>query len=86
MRQVEAELLALPKGNPRRGELGRLKLELQEEVRAIRPRTRTGPELPRCFMDSAREMLPREMFRLVMNDASRRLREAQAAGETGGEG
>lgn len=73
MKQVECELLELSKRDPRRVELGLLKFELQNAMRAIRPKLRGPRNLPGAFMEVAREMLPRHTFQMIQEAASVRL-------------
>lgn len=72
MKQVEAELLDLPKKDPRRIELGLLKFELQTKMSAIRPKTKGPPDVTSMFLEAAREMLPRHTYNNLMTEAVRR--------------
>ena len=69
MKQVEAELLELPRRDPRRKELGLMKLDLQNQMSAIR-RKCVGPRgLSEFFMDVCREALPRLQFNQLYEQA-----------------
>lgn len=61
-----------------RKSLGSEQWDLQQRISAIRPKARR-PDAAQHFIDAARDILPREMFRLVM---SRAVRLADAAKES----
>jgi len=72
IKQVETELLQLPRGDKRRVELGLLKHNLQNRINEIRPKA-TGPrDLKDYFIDVAREMLPRYTFNALITESTRR--------------
>ncbi len=75
MQNLEERIKALPPGSAERRELGRQKLEWQQELRILgklaKAKNIEQQTLERAFMEIAREQLPPAHFRAMMAGAER---------------
>lgn len=73
MLSVEQDLLN-ERDKYRKIELGRIKFDLQEKMRLLRPRKK-APGVENYFIDAARDILTKSMFNLIMDKAVLKLKE-----------
>lgn len=74
VKSIDAKILVLPRKDPERAMLGKLKIELQDMITALRPKwnaKRNGSWLHH-FIEVARERMTKPAFEAFMNEAKRR--------------
>lgn len=73
-KSVNAQIILLDKKDPKRVELGKICQEIQEKIRAIRPKikAKAGQDIPSRFIEVARERMTKAMFRIWWEEATRR--------------
>lgn len=77
---LEAQLREV-KHRHRAREIGIELQELQSQLRALKPQKEPTPkDLPHFFVESAKEMLPAGMYKIVMNEARKRAEEHRHEG------
>lgn len=74
---VEEQLVQLPKNSDARRELGLLIHDMDERIRALRPALKAPMTATQHFVDVARERLTPFLFRVFMQEASRRAHGAE---------
>ena len=79
--QIRAEMSGLTKASPRRHELGQLHLELQMRLTALKPKKTPLDRYQQHFLESAKEMLPTDLFRAVESEARQRAIQDPDCGE-----
>ncbi len=85
-KRVVEELASLPKGSPRRRELGAKGKALDDQINAIRAKRKGPRSVESHFISVAKEMLTRFQYGQIMDEATRRAEaeEARAAEGAGG--
>jgi hypothetical protein len=74
VKSIEARILLLPRRDPERAELGKLKIEIQAMITALRPKwqARKHGSWINHFVQVAKERMPKPQFEAFMNEAKRR--------------
>lgn len=69
-RLIDRQIIALPKGDPKRRELGLQKFELGKKIQALSNSFGKIKPLANFFMDVCRESLPPTLFEALLNKAT----------------
>ena len=77
MQTIELQLLSMGPKDPRRSDLGKRKLALQNQMHELRPKLKGGQEVRDHFISVARERLPKALYNAIMDEASARWRRGE---------